>query len=171
MEGLAGCPPCHGNAAAAVHAIIARGVLHYIGDVDAALARLAAVLQPGGILAIRDGVPMDHARFETMNDQLASAGAPTEPRNALDPQPAQPDSERAGPVRPRVARAPARRPSPGAWSLAIQNGRSPRAPATGQSSPENRSHAACFDTPSASPMRVQLIPRARKMSTRSCTAA
>ena len=28
---------------------------------------------------------MDQARFETMNDQLASAGAPTEPRNGLDP--------------------------------------------------------------------------------------
>jgi hypothetical protein len=85
LEGLAGCPPCHGSAAAPVHAIIARGVLHYIGDLDAALARLAAVLQPGGILAIRDGVPIDQARCETMNDQLASAGAPTEPRNGLDP--------------------------------------------------------------------------------------
>lgn len=57
LEGLAGCPPRYGSAAAPVHAIIARGVLHYIGDLDAALARLAAVFQPGGILPIRDGVP------------------------------------------------------------------------------------------------------------------
>jgi hypothetical protein len=42
---------------------------------------------------------------------------------------------------------------------------------TGQSSPANRSHAACFDTPSALPVRVQLIPRVRKMPTWSCTAA
>ena len=41
----------------------------------------------------------------------------------------------------------------------------------GQSSPENRSHAACFDTPSASPMRVQLMPRSRRTATWSCTAA
>jgi hypothetical protein len=34
-----------------------------------------------------------------------------------------------------------------------------------QSSPENRSHAACFETPSASPMRVQLMPRPRRMAT------
>jgi hypothetical protein len=35
-----------------------------------------------------------------------------------------------------------------------------------QSSPENRSHAACFDTPSASPMRVQLTPRRGRSRTR-----
>ena len=29
----------------------------------------------------------------------------------------------------------------------------------GQPSPENRSQAACLDTPSAAPMRVQLTPR------------
>jgi hypothetical protein len=40
-----------------------------------------------------------------------------------------------------------------------------------QSSPENRSQAACFDTPSACPMRVQLRPRSRKMATWSWTAA
>jgi hypothetical protein len=40
----------------------------------------------------------------------------------------------------------------------------------GQSSPENRSHAACFDTPSAWPMRVQLMPRSRRIVTWSCTA-
>jgi len=43
--------------------------------------------------------------------------------------------------------------------------------AQSQSSPENRSHAACLDTPSAWPMRVQLMPRPRKMATWSCTAA
>ena len=38
-------------------------------------------------------------------------------------------------------------------------------PAAGcQSSPENRSHAACLDTPRAAPMRVQLTPRDRKMA-------
>ena len=31
-----------------------------------------------------------------------------------------------------------------------------------QSSPENRSHAACLDTPSAVPIRVQLMPRLRR---------
>jgi hypothetical protein len=41
---------------------------------------------------------------------------------------------------------------------------SPEAPDV-QSSPENRSHADCLDTPSASPMRVQLMPRARRMPT------
>lgn len=34
-----------------------------------------------------------------------------------------------------------------------------------QSSPENRSQAACLDTPSASPMRVQLMPRPRRVAT------
>ncbi len=41
----------------------------------------------------------------------------------------------------------------------------------GQSSPENRSHAACLDTPRACPMRVQLMPRARRTPTWSWTAA
>ena len=40
-----------------------------------------------------------------------------------------------------------------------------------QSSPENLSQAACFDTPSASPIRVQLMPRPRRTATWSCTAA
>lgn len=70
---------------ASVHAIIARAVLHHITDLPAALARLAAVLRPGGILAVRDGVPLDQARFETMNRQLTAAGRPAEPRNGLDP--------------------------------------------------------------------------------------
>jgi hypothetical protein len=35
----------------------------------------------------------------------------------------------------------------------------------GQSSPENRSHAACLDTPRACPMRVQLMLRARRTPT------
>ena len=34
-----------------------------------------------------------------------------------------------------------------------------------QSSPENRSQAACLDTPSAAPIRVQLMPRLRRTST------
>lgn len=46
-----------------------------------------------------------------------------------------------------------------------------RQPRARQSSPENRSHAACFDTPSASPIRVQLMPRPRRTATWSCTAA
>jgi SAM-dependent methyltransferase len=70
---------------ASVHAIIARGVLHHVSDLEAALARLAAVLRPGGILAIRDGCPLGRARFEMMNRQLAAAGRPAEPRNGLDP--------------------------------------------------------------------------------------
>ena len=35
----------------------------------------------------------------------------------------------------------------------------------GQSSPENRSQAACLETPRAAPMRVQLTPRERSTST------
>jgi hypothetical protein len=34
-----------------------------------------------------------------------------------------------------------------------------------QSSPENRSQAACLDTPSTSPIRVQVMPRLRRTST------
>jgi hypothetical protein len=41
----------------------------------------------------------------------------------------------------------------------------PPAADRGQSSPENRSQADCLDTPSAAPMRVQLTPRARRIST------
>jgi hypothetical protein len=40
-----------------------------------------------------------------------------------------------------------------------------------QPSPENRSQAACFETPSAAPMRAQLMPRSRRTATWSCTAA
>jgi hypothetical protein len=45
--------------------------------------------------------------------------------------------------------------------------RAVRAPpgVAGQSSPENRSQAACLDTPSAAPIRVQLTPRPRRTST------
>lgn len=72
---------------ASVQAAIARGVLHHVADLDAALARLTEVLRPGGILAIRDAVPLAPARFEAMNRQLAAAGKPAEPRNGLDPGP------------------------------------------------------------------------------------
>jgi hypothetical protein len=50
-------------------------------------------------------------------------------------------------------------------SLRPMRGVGPSASRDVQSSPENRSHADCLDTPSASPMRVQLVPRARKMPT------
>src|SRR5439155_16371849 len=39
-----------------------------------------------------------------------------------------------------------------------------------QSSPEHRSHAACFDTPSAGPMRVQLTPRPRQFMRQPATS-
>ena len=103
----------------------------------------------------RSGTPSSCAT-STAGGPAAATSPPPPARCTTSPTRPTAASERSGPASSGPA-APAPRTT-GTSGIKISG-------ASRQSSPENRSHAACLDTPSASPMRVQLMPRARRVST------
>jgi SAM-dependent methyltransferase len=66
-------------------AVTARAVLHHVADPAAAVAELARLVAPGGMLLIRDATAMAPARAEELREYLVSRGHRAEPHAGVDP--------------------------------------------------------------------------------------
>lgn len=65
-------------------AVLARGVLHHLSDIDQFLAEAKRTLLPTGQLLILDAEPMPLAEFVEMSRQLTAAGVEPEPRKGIE---------------------------------------------------------------------------------------
>lgn len=74
-------PLAHG----AVHAVVARGLLHHSRDLPRLLSEVRRALAPGGIFLALDCGPLSEQDFNDMTRQLHARGHPGEPRNGVDP--------------------------------------------------------------------------------------
>lgn len=70
--------------AAAVSTVVLRAVLHHLDPVETALAELARILRPGGVLTIVDGTALAPEVASQLNTELAAAGLPPEPLCGFD---------------------------------------------------------------------------------------
>ncbi len=73
--------PLRDNSCADLHI---QAVLHHLVPTATALGELARVLQPSGVLTIRDGVALDANEAAHLDDELRQAGHPSEPVYGFD---------------------------------------------------------------------------------------
>lgn len=69
----------------AVHAVVARGLLHHSRDLRRLLSEVRRVLAPGGVFLALDCGPLRERDFNDMTRQLHARGHPGEPRNGVAP--------------------------------------------------------------------------------------
>jgi SAM-dependent methyltransferase len=74
-------PLAHG----AVHAVVARGLLHHSRDLRRLLSEVRRVPAPGGVFLALDCGPLRERDFNDMTRQLYARGHPGEPRNSVAP--------------------------------------------------------------------------------------
>ncbi len=71
---------------ATADAIVFRGLLHHLGDINSALDDARRVLARDGFLFIQDGTQMSREDFEEMNKALHQKGLPREVHPGFDPE-------------------------------------------------------------------------------------